>query len=165
MRIPATAAALAAAALLAACAPDTASTNAVGTVSPAADTAQAPPPTPPAGTGPGFTEALIEAYGAMAQFESRAGTPEDAAFFRAKQQQVTAGTVPAPEPAPDATLQAARGDLVAALGYRDRMPIRVATAQAAYDCWANDAAAAADPVPVDCPRLFRDTIQEIAAAR
>ncbi|SOD96121.1 hypothetical protein [Caenispirillum bisanense] len=163
MRFTAPAAALATVALLAACAPDTASTDAVGTATPGAS---APTTTAPqAAAGPSFPEALIEAYGAMAQFEDRAGSPQDAVFFRNKQTLVATSALPEPEPAPTDTLAAARGDLMAALGYREAMPVRVATAQAAYDCWANDARSAAQPVPIDCPRLFRDTIQEIAAAR
>lgn len=160
-------AATAAIALLAACAPDTASTNAVGTATPPASAStRSPAAAAPAAPGdPSFTEALAEAYGAMAQFEQRAGSTEDAAFFQTKQRQVTATAFPAPEPAPTRTLDRARGDLLKALDYRATMPVEVATAQAAYDCWANDARAEADPVPVDCPRLFRDTMQEIAAMR
>lgn len=164
MRFTAPAAALATVALLAACAPDTASTNAVGTATPTAS-APAASTAPQAAAGPSFPEALIEAYGAMAQFEDRAGSPQDAVFFRNKQTLVATSALPEPEPAPTDTLAAARGDLMAALGYREAMPVRVATAQAAYDCWANDARSAAQPVPIDCPRLFRDTIEEIAAAR
>lgn len=110
-----------------------------------------------------FAEALREAYGAMMQFEERAGSAEDAAFFADRLTAARSATLPAPLEAPTPELERARAALDRAMALRDRRPAQVATAQAAYDCWANDTAAGRTPTPVDCRQLLIDTLRDLSA--
>lgn len=149
---------------LAACAGETG--GAPGTATPAA-TAEAPAAATPddlvAGQGLTFNAALAEAYATMATYEERAGDDGDAAFFRTKAVASASDPVPEPEPAPTGELERARAALMLSMNAREILPTRLATAQAAYDCWANDVRAGTGITPIDCQSLFRDTLRDIQA--
>lgn len=148
-------------ATLAACAGQ--SGGAPGTVTPTAATPAAPaaPADLVSDQGLTFPAALAEAYTAIAAYEDEAGDDADAAFFRAKAEAAASASVPEPEPAPTGDLERARAALMLSMNARDSLPTRLATAQAAYDCWANDVRSTTGITPVDCESLFRDTLRDI----
>ncbi|WP_152415429.1 hypothetical protein [Caenispirillum salinarum] len=149
---------------LAACAGETSPPE--GSVSPAA-AAMAPQAVMAApivqGQGLDFPAALAEAYATMAAYEDRAGDAGDAAFFRTKAMAAASTPVPEPESAPTGELERARAALMLSMSARDTLPEQLATAQAAYDCWANDVRVGTGITPIDCESLFRDTLRDIQA--
>ncbi|WP_404382043.1 hypothetical protein [Caenispirillum salinarum] len=115
------------------------------------------------GQGLDFPAALAEAYATMASYEDRAGDAGDAAFFRTKAMAAASTPVPQPESAPTRELERARAALMLSMNARETLPEQLATAQAAYDCWANDVRVGTGITPIDCQALFRDTLRDIQA--